>query len=61
VPFPFPSIKRIILFSAALQTSAKGAYGELEMPDLLVALVFIGIVIAPAAFVARTGVKAVKE
>jgi hypothetical protein len=31
------------------------------MPDLLVALVFIGIVVAPAAFVVRVSDKAVRE
>jgi len=31
------------------------------MPDLMVALVFIGFVVAPAAFVARASNKAVNE
>jgi hypothetical protein len=61
VVFPLLTIKRIILISTALQISVKGWIRRVEMPDLVVALVFIGFVVAPAAFVARAGASAAKQ
>jgi hypothetical protein len=62
VVFRFLSIRYIIGFVAAFRHSREELYIERHaMLDFLVALVFLVIVVAPAAFVARSGAGVTKQ